>query len=190
MWDRWGTNTAGTELGRARVATSVLGKGGYRRQRQAAEQLSAGWESQPCPPGRCTLRRFPSPSDAPNAWTSRRSRPKMHVQPSNHHRPSVRRVGTACQKPRRHIDPVEGMEVAALGGCIACTVNGCDARPRSSLACSSTTSCGSLGAHQHRQGHPERRGPCAVRPVLEEGEPWRKDRSQARPRLRSTPSAR
>jgi hypothetical protein len=33
-------------------------------------------------------------------------------------------------------------------------------------------------------------GSCAVRPVLEEGEPWRKDRSQARPRLRSTPSTR
>jgi hypothetical protein len=49
----------------------------------------------------------------------------------------------------------------------------------------------SLGAHQHRpRPSRARRGPCAVRPLLEEGEPWRKDRSQARPRLRSTPSAR
>jgi hypothetical protein len=33
-------------------------------------------------------------------------------------------------------------------------------------------------------------GPCALRPVLKEGEAWRKDRSQARPRLRRALSAR
>jgi hypothetical protein len=36
----------------------------------------------------------------------------------------------------------KGWRWRPLGGCIACTVNGCDARPKSSLACSSTTSCG------------------------------------------------
>jgi hypothetical protein len=33
-------------------------------------------------------------------------------------------------------------------------------------------------------------GTCVLRPVLEEGEPWRKDRSQARPRLKRALSAR
>jgi aerobic-type carbon monoxide dehydrogenase small subunit (CoxS/CutS family) len=33
-------------------------------------------------------------------------------------------------------------------------------------------------------------GTCAVRPVLKEGEAWRKDRSQARPRLSRALSAR
>jgi hypothetical protein len=48
----------------------------------------------------------------------------------------------------------------------------------------------SLGAHQHRKAIQSAAGPCVVRPVLEEGKPWRKDRSQARPRLRRALSAR
>jgi hypothetical protein len=76
----------------------------------------------------------------------------MHVHPSNHYRPSGRRVGPACQQPRRRIDPVEGMEVAALGGCIACTVNGvpCEAEVEPRLLIDYFLR-ESLGAHQHRQ---------------------------------------
>ena len=141
--------------------------------------------------GRCTLRRCPSPSDAPKGWTARPLRPKMHVQPSNHYRPSGRRVGPACQQPRRRIDPVEGMEVAALGGCIACTVNGvpCEAEVEPGLLINYFLR-ESLGLTNIVRPSRARRGPCAVRPVLEEGEPWRKDRSQAMPRLTSRPSAR
>jgi hypothetical protein len=44
-------------------------------------------------------------------------------------------------------------------GVHAWTVNGCDARPRSSLACSSTISCGrASGLTNIAQGHPERGG--------------------------------
>ena len=133
---------------------------------------------------------FPWPIRRAEGWTSYPSRPKMHVQSSNHHRPSVRRVGPARQKPRRPIDPVEGIEVAALGG-IACTVNGvrreAEVEPRLLIDYFLRES---LGAHQHRKAIQSAAGPWAVRPVLEEGEPWRKDRSQVRPRLRSTLSAR
>jgi hypothetical protein len=85
--------------------------------------------------GECERRlSCPSPSDAPKGWTSRPSRPKMHVQPSNHHRPSVRRVGPARQKPRRRIDPVEGGPRWRPLGRIPCTVNGvrreAEAEPR------------------------------------------------------------
>ena len=56
-------------------------------------------------------------------------------------------------------NPVEGMEVAAFGGCIAWTVNGV----RSEAEVESRVLIvyflwESLGAHQHRQGHPERGG--------------------------------
>ena len=76
-------------------------------------------------------------------------------------------------------------------GSIACTVNGVrrEAEIESRLVIDYFL-WESLGAHQHRQAIQSAAGPCAVRPVLEEGEPWRKDRSQARPRLRNTPSAR
>jgi hypothetical protein len=109
--------------------------------------------------GRCPLRRCPSPSDAPKAWTSRPSRPKMHVQPSNHHRPRIRRVGPARQKPRRRIDPVEGMEVAALGGVHRLhrerVRREAEVEPRLRIDYFLRES---LRAHQHRQGHPERGG--------------------------------
>ena len=59
----------------------------------------------------------------------------------------------ARQKPRRRIDPVEGMEVAALWGCIACTVNGvrrqAEVEPRLLIDYFLRES---LGAHQHRPG--------------------------------------
>jgi aerobic-type carbon monoxide dehydrogenase small subunit (CoxS/CutS family) len=83
------------------------------------------------------------------------------------------------------------MEVAALGGCIACTVNGvrreAEVEPRLLIDYFLRESLGLTNIVKAIQSAA---GPCAVRPVLKEGEPWRKDRSQARPRLRSTPSAR
>jgi len=83
--------------------------------------------------------RVPMTARRAEGWTSRPSRPKMHVQLSNHHRPSVRRVGgPARSRPGVSIQSKDGG--GGPWGCIACTVNGCDARPRSSLACSSTTS--------------------------------------------------
>jgi hypothetical protein len=83
------------------------------------------------------------------------------------------------------------MEVAALGGCIACTVNGvrrqAEVEPRLLIDHFLRES---LGLTNHRQAIQSAAGPYAVRPLLEEGEPWRKDRSQARPRPTSRPSAR
>jgi hypothetical protein len=50
-----------------------------------------GWRHSSC--------EFPasSPSDAPKGWTARPSQPKMHVQPSNHCRPTSGRVGPASR---------------------------------------------------------------------------------------------
>jgi hypothetical protein len=97
---------------------------------------------------RCTLRRFPGPCDVPKGWTSRPSRPKMHVQLSNHHRPSVRRAGPARQEPRRRIQS-KGWRWRPLG-CIACTVNGVrrEAEVESRLLIDDFLR-ESLGAHQH-----------------------------------------
>jgi hypothetical protein len=98
----------------------------------------------------CTTRwnASPRPCDAPKGWTSRPSRPKMHVQLSNHHRPSVRRAGPARQEPRQRIQS-KGWRWRPLG-CIACTVNGvrreAEVEPRLLI---DDFLRESLGAHQH-----------------------------------------
>ena len=76
-------------------------------------------------------------------------------------------------------------------GCIACTVNGVrrEAEVESRLLIDYFLR-ESLGLTNTVKAIQSAAGPCAVRPVLEEGEPWRKDRSQARPRLRRALSAR
>jgi len=76
-------------------------------------------------------------------------------------------------------------------GCIACTVNGVrrEAEVESRVLIDYFLR-ESLGLTNTVKAIQSAAGPCAVRPVLEEGEPWRKDRSQARPRLRRALSAR